>query len=140
MLAVVFVVDPQPVFILLPSNPSSVVEGRNLVLQWIYNIGGKSILGARFRNVTGSTPINVAVRSGNNNASVEAGYKNQFRATISDTHATVMILAVPRTLDGEKYQLAIVFDDFSDLQSGEVKISVLCKYIELKGYSFCSRY
>ena len=134
MLAVVFVVDPQPVFILQPSNPSSVVEGRNLVLQWIYNIGGKSILGARFRNVTGSTRINVAVRSGNNNASVEAGYENQFRATISDTHATLTILAVPRTLDEEKYELAVVFDDFTDFSSGEVKISVLCKYIELKGY------
>ena len=134
MLAVVFVLDPQPVFILQPSNPSSVVEGRNLVLEWIYNIGGKSILGARFRNVTGSTPINVAVRSGNNNASVEAGYENQFRATISDTHATLTILAVPRTLDDEKYELAVVFNDFTDFSSGEVKISVLCKYIELKGY------
>lgn len=129
-----FVVDPQPVFNLQPSNPSSVVEGRNLILQWIYNIGGKSILAARFCNVTGSTSINVAFRSGNNNASVVAGYENQFRATISDTHATLMILAVPRTLDGEKYELTILFDDFSDLSSGEVKISVLCKYIELKGY------
>ena len=134
MLAVVFVVDPQPVFILQPSNPSSVVEGRNLVLQWIYNVGGNSILGARFSNVTGSTRINIAVKSGNNNASVEAGYENQFRATISDTHATLMILAVPRTLDEEKYELTIIFDDFSSLQSDEVKISVLCKYIELKGY------
>ena len=134
MLAVVFVVDPQPVFNLQPSNPSSVVEGRNLILQWVYNIGGKSILGARFRNVTGSTPTNVAVRSGNNNASVESGYENQFRATISDTHATLMILAVSRALDGEKYQLTIIFDDFSDLESDEVQISVLCKYIELKGY------
>lgn len=134
MLAVVFVVDPQPVFILQPSNPSSVVEGRNLILQWIYNTGGKSILAARFRNVTGSTVKNVAVRSGNNNASVEAGYENQFGATITDTHATLTILAVPRTLHEEKYELAILFDDFSDLLSTEVKISVLCKYIELKGY------
>lgn len=134
MLAVVFIADPQPVFILQPSNPSSVVEGRNLILQWIYNIGGKSILGARFRNITGSTRKNVAVRSGNNNASVEAGYENQFRATIFDTHATLTILAVPRTLDEEKYELSILFDDFSSLFSDEVKISVLCKYIELKGY------
>ena len=124
----------QPLFNLQPLNPSSVVEGQNLNLQWNYNIGGKSILGARFRNVTGSTPINVAVRSGNNNASVEAGYENQFRATISDTDATLTILAVPRMLDEEKYQLAIVFNDFSDLISTEVKISVLCKYIELKVY------
>ena len=124
----------QPVFNLQPLNPSSVVEGQNLNLQWNYNIGGKSILGARFRNVTGSTPINVAVRSGNNNASVEAGYENQFRAAISDTDATLTILVVPRMLDEEKYQLAIVFDDFSDLLSTAVKISVLCKYIELKVY------
>ena len=125
----------QPVFNSRPLNPSSVVEGQNLNLQWSYDIGGKSILGARFRNVTGSTRINVVVRSGNNNASVEPGYENQFRATISDTDATLTILAVPRTLDEEKYELAIVFDDFSDLESNEVKISVLCKYIvELKVY------
>ena len=124
----------QPVFNLQPLSPSSVVEGQNLNLQWSYDIGGKSILAARFRNVTGGTQINVVVRSGNNNASVEPGYENQFRATISDTDATLTILAVPRTLDEEKYQLAIIFDDFSDLESDEVKISVLCKYIELKVY------
>ena len=126
----------QPVFNLQPSNPSSVVEGQNLSLQWSYNIGSKSIFGARFRNVTGSTPISVAIRRGNNNASVELGYENQFRATISDTEATLTILAVPRTLHEEKYELAIVFDDVTDLISGEVKILVLCKYIKWKVYLF----
>ena len=124
----------QPVFNSQPLNPSSVLEGQNLNLQWSYNVGGKSILGFRISNVTGGTEVNVASRSGNNNASVEAGYENQFRATISDTDATLTILAVPRTLDEEKYELAIVFGDFSSLQSDEVKISVLCKYIELKVY------
>ena len=108
------------------------MQGQNLILQWSYNIGGKSILAARFRNVTGSTPINVASRGANNNASLEAGYENQFKATISDTEATLTILAVPKTLDEEKYQLGIILDDLSDLLSDEVKISVLCKYIELK--------
>ena len=128
LLALFFVLDPQPVFNLQPSNPSSVVEGQNLILQWSYNIGGKSIFGARFRNVTGSTPISVAIRRGNNNASVEPGYENQFRATISDTEAMLTILAVPRTRHEEKYQLVMVFDDVTDLISGEVKISVLCKF------------
>lgn len=132
MLALLFVIDPQPVFNLQPSNPSSVVQGQNLILQWSYDIGSKSILAARFRNVTGSTPINVASRRDNNNASVEAGYENHFRATISDNEATLTILAVPRTLDEQKYQLGIILDDLSDLLSGVVKISVLCKYIELK--------
>ena len=121
----------EPVFNLQPRSTSSVLEGQNLILQWSYDIGSKSILAARFRNVTGSTPINVASRGANNNASLEAGYENQFKATISDTEATLTILAVPRTLDEEKYQLAIILDDISDFNSGEVKISVLCKYIEL---------
>ena len=119
---------PAPVFIVQPSNPSSVVEDQNLILQWSYNLGGKSVFGARFQNVTTrGASTNVAIRSGNSNASVVAGFENLFTATISDTEATLTILAVPRTLSEEKYQLSIIFTDLTDLESEELTISVLGK-------------
>ena len=104
------------------------MKGQKLFLQWSYNLGGNSVFGARFQNVTRGASTNVAVRSGNNNASVVAGFENLFKATISDTEATLTILAVPRTLSEEKYKLSIIFTDLSALESEEVKILVLCKY------------
>ena len=121
------ILGPQPVFILQPSNPSSVLEGQNLILQWSYNLGGKPLFGARFQNVTRGASTNVATRSGNNNASVVAGFENLFTATISDNEATLTILAVPRTLSDEKYKLSIIFTDLSNLDSEELTISVLGK-------------
>ena len=122
--------DLQPTFSTQPSNPSTVEEGGDLILQWNYNLNGQSNLATRVVNVTAVAQENVATRQNDDNATVEAGYENLFRATITDTQATLTVLAVPKSINGEKYQLRILTasPNFFPLESEEVKISVLCKY------------
>ena len=80
-------------------------------------------------NATAGARQNVATRGNDDNATVEAGYENLFRATITDTQATLTILAVPKSINGEIYRLRIVtaLPNFFSLLSDDVKISVLCK-------------
>ena len=122
----------QPTYTSQPSNPSTVEERRDLILQWNYNLDGQSNLATRIVNITAgeSGAPNVATRQNDDNATVEAGYENLFRATINNTQATLTILAVPKSIHGEIYQLRILTasPNFFNLQSGPVEISVLCKY------------
>ena len=120
----------QPTFSSQPSRPSTVKEGGDLILQWNYTFDGQSNLITRIVNVTAGAEENVATRENNDNTTVEAGFENLFRASITDTQATLTILAVPRSINGEKYQLRIVTarPNFFGLTSEEVEISVLCKY------------
>lgn len=131
----------QPAFTSQPSSSSSVLEGDNLILQWNYSLGGKSIFVARFRNVTnGDVPV--VIRREANNATVQAGFEHLFSAAISDTQATLTILAVPRSYDGDKYLFSILFDDLSNMPNPvTVEISVFRKYTMnvQSGYSWCSQ-
>ena len=122
-----FTVELVPVFISQPSNPSSVIEYQNLTLQWSYDLDSQTNLLTRIINVTGGQETAVATRSGTNNAIVTAGYENQFTASISDTEAILIILTVPRPVNGEKYRLSIIATTNS-LASVDVEISVLCEY------------
>ena len=72
---------------------------------------------------------NLVTRQNDDNATVEADYENLFKATITDTQATLTILAVPKSMHGEIYHLRILTasPNFVNLQSGPVEISVLCK-------------
>lgn len=104
------------------------MEGENLNLHWSYNLNGRSVSSAFITNVTGG--VTVVVKQGDSNATIQAGYEHQFSATISDTQATLTILAVPRSVSGEKYRLAVRNTvDFVEIVSVVVEISVLCKYI-----------
>lgn len=124
-----FSVELQPTFSSQPSNPSTVEEGGDLILQWNFNLDGQSNLVSRILNVTAGALQGVAIRQNDDNATVEAGYENLFRATMTDTQATLSILAVPKSINGEIYQLRILTASphFFTFQSADVKISVLCK-------------
>ena len=121
----------QPTYTSQPSNPSTVEEGRDLILQWNYNLDGQSNFVTRIVNITRgeSSAPNLVTRENDDNATVEAGYENLFKATITDTQATLTILAVPKSMHEEIYQLRILTasPNFFNLQSGPVEISVLCK-------------
>ena len=121
-----------PLFTSQPSNPSSVVEGADLILQWSYDLEGRSISLAKFANVTGGAvgAPNVAIKGpADSNATVQPGYEQQFRAALLITQATLTILAAPRSYGGDKYQFSITTDgDFLTLPSDVVEISVLCEY------------
>ena len=123
-----FTLGLQPAITSEPPNPSTVVEGQNLTLQWIYNLAGQSILNIRILNVTDETltpPPKVAEKRLDADAIVQPGYENRFRANLSDTQATLTILAVPRSFNEEQFRLLIIIDD--TLQSKDVEISVLGK-------------
>ena len=114
-------------FISQPSNPSCVLEYHNLTLQWSYNLDGQANFFTRIVNVTGGQQTAVASRLQTNDAVVTAGYENRFIASISDTEAILTILAVPRSVNEEKYQL-LLLTVTNTLSSVEVDISVLCEY------------
>ena len=121
-----FIVELVPVFISQPSNPSTVLEGQNLTLQWSYDLDSQTNLLTRITNVTGGQESTVATRVGTNNAIVQAGYENQFMASISDTEAILTILTVPRSVNEEKYRLSMIAA-INSLTSVDVEISVLCE-------------
>ena len=116
-----------PFFISQPLNSSSVLEGQNLTLQWNYNLTGQANDFTRIVKVTVGSQTGVATRRGTDIATVAAGYENQFIASISDTEAILTILAVPRSVNEEKYKL-VIFATSNALTSVDVDISVLCEY------------
>ena len=122
-----FLVELEPVFISQPSNPSTVLEYQNLTLQWSYNLNGQANVLTRIVNVTGGWVTTVASRLQTNDATVTAGFENQFIASISDTEAILTILAVPRSVNEEKYRL-LILATINTLTSVDVDISVLCEY------------
>ena len=119
-----FLVELEPVFISQPSNPSTVLEYQNLTLQWSYNLNGQANVLTRIVNVTGGWVTTVASRLQTNDATVTAGFENQFIASISDTEAILTILAVPRSVNEEKYRL-LILATINTLTSVDVDISVL---------------
>ena len=119
-----FLVELEPVFISQPSNPSTVLEYQNLTLQWSYNLNGQANVLTRIGKVTGGWVTIVASRLQTNDATVTAGYENQFIASISDTEAILTILAVPRSVNEEKYRL-LILATINTLTSVDVDISVL---------------
>ena len=122
-----FIVELVPVFISRPSNPSTVLEGHNLTLHWSYDLDGQGNVITLISNVTGGSGKNVVSRTGSSDAIVRAGYENQFIASISDTEAILTILAVPRSVNEEKYRL-LILATINTLTSVDVDISVLCEY------------
>ena len=122
-----FLVELEPVFISQPSNPSSVLEYQNLTLQWSYNLVNQTNVLTRINKVTGGSVTTVASRLQTNDATVTAGFENQFIASITNTEAILTILAVPRSVSEEKYRL-LILATINTLTSVDVDISVLCEY------------
>ena len=122
--------QPPATFSFQPRSPSVVNEGKNLTLQWNYNLGGESVFLGIINNVTASVgaPPNVMIKQQSGDATVQSGYEDRFRAAILDTQATLTIHEVPRSETGNKYRLTITRTTyFSILTSDDVEIKVLCK-------------
>ena len=124
--------QPPATFSFQPRSPSVVNEGKNLTLQWNYNLGGESVFLGIIANVTVGVgvgaPPNVVIKQQSGDATVQSGYEDRFRAAISDTQATLTILEVPRSETENKYRLSITRTTyFSILTSDDVEIKVLCK-------------
>ena len=113
----------QPVITLAPSNPTEVLEGENITLEWRYNLSGRSFFLMR---VTLEDPTKLIVQKVNNILVVP---DSRVQANVTDAFSSVSFVGVVRDDDGD-YQLEIQNDDFQNINiaRNEIRLRVLCKY------------
>ena len=119
-----FLVEMQrPVITLAPSNPTEVLEGENITLEWRYNLSGRSFFLMR---VTLEDPTKLIVQKVNNILVVP---DSRVQANVTDAFSSVSFVGVVRDDDGD-YQLEIQNDDFQNINiaRNEIRLRVLCKY------------
>ena len=91
------VTEAAPSFTEEPSNPSRVDEGDNITLRWTYNIDG-TFRDSTFTSV--STGATIALKDSSGLA-VAAEFSDHVQVIISDSEATLTLLHVNRSDDGE---------------------------------------
>ena len=116
------VTEAVPSFTEEPSNPSRVDEGDNITLRWSYNIDGT------FRDSTFTlvrTGVTIALKDGSG-LTVAPSFSGRVQVIISDSEATLTLLHVNRTDNGD-YRYSI---RNTALRSAEsvVNVFVQCKY------------
>ena len=116
------VTEAAPSFTEEPSNPSRVDEGDNITLRWFYNIDGA------FRDstfISARTGVTIALKDSSGLA-VAAAFSDHVQVIISDSEATLILLHVNRSDDGD-YRYSI---RNTALRSAEsvVNVFVQCKY------------
>ena len=113
----------QPVITVAPSNPTEVLEGENITLEWRYNLSGRSFFLMR---VTLEDPPKLIVQKVNNILVVP---DSRVQANVTDAFSSVSFVGVVRDDDGD-YQLEIQNDDFQNINiaRNEIRLRVLCKY------------
>ena len=113
----------QPVITVAPSNPTEVLEGENITLEWRYNLSGRSFFLMR---VTLEDPTKLIVQKVNNILVVP---DSRVQANVTDAFSSVSFVGVVRDDDGD-YQLEIQNDDFQNINiaRNEIRLRVLCKY------------
>ena len=111
-----------PVITAAPSNPTEVLEGENITLEWRYNLSGPLLL-VRFTR-TGLSGF-IVQRVGNflliSDSRVEAN--------VTDAFSSISFVGVVRDDDGD-YQLEIQNDDVQNnpIAQNDFSLRVLCKY------------
>ena len=116
------VTEAVPSFTEEPSNPSRVDEGDNITLRWSYNIDGT------FRDSTFTlvrTGVTIALKDGSGLA-VAPSFSGRVQVIISDSEATLTLLHVNRTDNGD-YRYSIRNTAFRSAES-VVNVFVQCKY------------
>ena len=113
----------QPVITVAPSNPTEVLEGENITLEWRYNLSGRSFFLMR---VTLEDPTKLIVQKVNNILVVP---DSRVQTNVTDAFSSVSFVGVVRDDDGD-YQLEIQNDDFQNINiaRNKIRLRVLCKY------------
>ena len=113
----------QPVITVVPLNPTEVLEGENITLEWRYNLSGRSFFLMR---VTLEDPTKLIVQKVNNILVVP---DSRVQANVTDEFSSISFVGVVRDDDGD-YQLEIQNDDFQNINiaRNEIRLRVLCKY------------
>ena len=113
----------QPVITVAPSNPTEVLEGENITLEWRYNLSGRPLILMRFLR-TDPTRI-IAQELGNNLLIADS----RVQANVTDLLSSILFVGVARD-DDDHYQLEIQNDDVlnNPVATNEIRLRVLCKY------------
>jgi len=120
-----FNVESVPQFTSKPPNPSFVLEGQDVNLEWSYTLDGTFVF-ARFSNISGSGGL-IASRSVGSATLVPSN--KRFRADISDSQGRLTILGVQGSDEG-KYEF-----DLTSSSGGiehTVEAIVQCKLLQFK--------
>lgn len=122
----------QPIFTAQPSNPFLVLEGKNISLEWSYDLGAgiTSISRVEFDLVKStSTDLIVEVSSvGQTPSLLNSDYKGRLQVNVTTTHTSITILEANRTVDSANYNLKVVRGQDGKRTASPVTISVQCKY------------
>ena len=116
------VTEAVPSFTEEPSNPSRVDEGDNITLRWSYNIDGT------FRDSTFilvRTGVTIALKD-SSGLTVAPKFSDHVQVIISDSEATLTLLHVNRTDDGD-YRYSIRNTALRSTGS-VINVFVQCKY------------
>ena len=111
----------QPVITAAPSNPTEVLEGENITLEWRYNLSGPFLL-ARFTR-TGLSGF-IVLKVGNFLRILDS----RVEANVTDAFSSISFVGVVRD-DDDDYQLEIQNQNPSNNEAtNEIRLRVLCKY------------
>lgn len=111
----------QPVITAAPSNPTEVLEGENITLEWRYNLSGPFLL-ARFTR-TGLSGF-IVQKVGNFLRIPDS----RVEANVTDAFSSISFVGVVRD-DDDDYQLEIQNQNPSNNEATtEIRLRVLCKY------------
>ena len=115
----------QPVITVAPSNPTEVVEGDNITLEWRYNLSGRPLELMRLDRTGLSGFI---VQKLGNNLRIRSTFISRVQANVTEAFSSISFVGVVRDDDGD-YKLEIQNDDEnSPLASNETRLRVLCKF------------
>ena len=111
----------QPVITAAPSNPTEVLEGENITLEWRYNLSGP-LLFVRFTR----TGLNGFIIQKVGNLLLISD--SRVEANVTDAFSSISFVGVVRDDDGD-YQLEIQNQNPSNnLATNDLSLRVLCKY------------
>ena len=118
-----FVEMQQPVITVAPSNPTEVLEGENITLEWRYNLGGLPLILMR---LVRTDPFGVIVQKTGNSLLIG---DSRLQANVTDAFSSISFVGVARD-DDDDYQLEIQNDDIANnpVARNEITLRVLGKY------------
>lgn len=112
-----------PKFTKEPQNPSFVVEGDNITLEWEYTFGESESF-FFLTIVKGNLAVVTKLLS---TLLIPTLYQGRLHANITDSYASVTLLGVNR-LEMGSYTLRVSSQPDGESNSSTLEISVLCKY------------
>ena len=118
-----FVEMQQPVITVAPSNPTELLEGENITLEWRYNLSGRPL---ELMRLTRTDQFKVFVQKSGNRLLIG---ESRLQANVTDAFSSISFVGVVRDDDGD-YQLEIQNDDIQNnpIAQNDLSLRVLCKY------------